>query len=223
MIKEEPLKNCQRPSSRSGLSEPRYKPSRLSTELSSPTSGYQGDLRPKILTLIIPYLSQSQLGDIPAHWAPNKRATARTRHTSQIRRAYDDRRHRHSRTPARQCPEMPYQVTGTFNCYHTTSVFSQRFHGGAHKAPQRNPVTITRPIRPLGTDLYSLVMVRLTYLIDPSAYSKAHPNAPDSGTLILSNTLDDLGILVHPHTQGDIQHHSHLIGQCTQHLTSLRN
>ena len=134
---------------------------------------------------------------------------------------YDDRRHQHSRTPAPQCPGMPYQGTGTLNCYQITSVFSLRFHGEAHKAPQRNLFRITRPTRPLGTNLYSPILVGLIYLIDPSAYSKAHPNGPDSGTLNLSNTLDDLGILVHPHTQGDTQHLSHLIGQCTQHLTSL--
>ena len=161
------------------------------------------------------------MGDIPRPLGHTKRATARTQHTSQIRRAYDDRRHRHSCTPVPQCLGVPYHVTGTFNCYHINIRFFPKIPRGAHRAPQRNPVKITRPTRPLGTDLYSPVLVRLTYLIDPSADSKAHPNGPDSRTLNLSNTLDDLGILVQPHTQGDTQHHSHLIGQYTQHLTSL--
>ena len=83
-------------------------------------------------------------------------------------------------------------------------MFPLKIHGEAHRAPQRSPFVITRPTRPLGTYLYSLVLGRLIYLIDPSADSTAHPNGPDFGTLNLSSTLDDLGILVHPHTQDDI-------------------
>jgi len=46
-MQEEPL-NCHGPCSMTGLLELRRKPSRLSTELSSPALGHHGDHRPKL-------------------------------------------------------------------------------------------------------------------------------------------------------------------------------